>query len=77
MDIRRRRVSFAYTNYTALMALDYTNLPYWDLYAALRLARLAGPDLAEWVAFFRRSAGPISPSKRCENTYENLRQPGA
>jgi aminoglycoside phosphotransferase (APT) family kinase protein len=38
--------------YTSLMRIDYTYLPYWDLYAALRLARLAGPDLAEWVAFF-------------------------
>lgn len=38
--------------YEAMMALDYTNLPYWDLYAALRLVRLAGADLAEWAAFF-------------------------
>ena len=39
-------------HYMAMMALDYANLPYWDLVAALRLARLAGPDLAGWVAFF-------------------------
>jgi len=39
-------------HYTALMAIDYTNLPHWDLYAALRLIRLAGADLAEWAAFF-------------------------
>jgi aminoglycoside phosphotransferase (APT) family kinase protein len=38
--------------YESMMALDYTNLPYWDLYAALRLVRLAGADLAEWAAFF-------------------------
>ena len=39
-------------HYQALMAIDYTNLPYWDLSAALRLIRLAGANLAEWVAFF-------------------------
>lgn len=39
-------------HYRSQMAVDYTGLPYWDLYAALRLARLAGPDLAGWVAFF-------------------------
>jgi aminoglycoside phosphotransferase (APT) family kinase protein len=39
-------------SYTSLMRIDYANLPYWDLYAALRLARLAGLDLADWVAFF-------------------------
>jgi aminoglycoside phosphotransferase (APT) family kinase protein len=40
-------------HYTSIMAIDYTNLPYWDLYAALRLVRLASADLAEWAAFFR------------------------
>ena len=35
-----------------MMAIDYTNLPYWDLCAALRLIRLAGSDLAEWAAFY-------------------------
>jgi aminoglycoside phosphotransferase (APT) family kinase protein len=39
-------------HYQALLDLDYTNLPYWDLYAALRLARMAGANLAEWAAFF-------------------------
>lgn len=39
-------------HYQSLMPLDYTDLPYWDLYAALRLARLAGPDLPGWAAFF-------------------------
>jgi aminoglycoside phosphotransferase (APT) family kinase protein len=53
--------------YTALMALDYTNLPYWDLYAALRLARLAGPNLAEWVAFF-------PPFGRPDITEQTLRE---
>jgi aminoglycoside phosphotransferase (APT) family kinase protein len=39
-------------HYQSLMDIDYANLPYWDLCAALRLARLIGPDLAEWTAFF-------------------------
>jgi len=39
--------------YQSIMAIDYGNLPYWDLGAALRLIRLAGADLAEWAAFFR------------------------
>ncbi len=40
-------------HYQSLMAIDYTNLPYRDLCAALRFVRLAGADLAEWAAFFR------------------------
>ena len=39
-------------HYRAMIAVDYANLPYWDLYAALRLVRLAGANLAEWAAFF-------------------------
>ena len=43
----------AYTGrYQFLMDIDYTNLPYWDLCAALRLVRLAGGHFAEWAAFF-------------------------
>ena len=38
--------------YLSDIALDITSLPYWDLYAALRLARLAGGDLAWWAASF-------------------------
>jgi aminoglycoside phosphotransferase (APT) family kinase protein len=38
--------------YQSLMDIDYRNLPYWDLCAALRLARLIGDNLAEWTAFF-------------------------
>ena len=38
--------------YQARMDLDYGALPYWDLCAALRLMRIAGPHLAEWAAFF-------------------------
>lgn len=39
-------------HYRSHMALDESDLPYWDLCAALRLMRIAGPDLAEWAAFF-------------------------
>lgn len=39
-------------HYQSLIDIDYTNLSYWDLAAALRLVRLAGADLAGWAAFF-------------------------
>lgn len=39
-------------HYRSTMDIDYTHLPYWDLCAALRLVRLAGPHLAEWAAFY-------------------------
>ena len=38
--------------YLAKTAIDPRSLPYWDLYAALRLVRLAGADLKGWAAFF-------------------------
>jgi aminoglycoside phosphotransferase (APT) family kinase protein len=38
--------------YQAMMPMDYTYLPYWDLCAALRLVHLAGANLAEWAAYF-------------------------
>ena len=38
--------------YLAQMPIDITNLPYWDLCAALRLIRMAGDDLEGWVNFF-------------------------
>jgi aminoglycoside phosphotransferase (APT) family kinase protein len=53
--------------YQSRMALDYANLPYWDLCAALRLARLAGADLAGWAAFFR-------PFGRHDITEQTIRQ---
>jgi aminoglycoside phosphotransferase (APT) family kinase protein len=31
-----------------------TDLPYWDLCAVLRLARLIGSDLTGWVAYYQR-----------------------
>jgi aminoglycoside phosphotransferase (APT) family kinase protein len=39
-------------HYQSRMAVELTDLPYWDLCAALRLVRLAGPDLVRWTAFF-------------------------
>ena len=39
-------------HYLARTAIDTRSLPYWDLYAALRLVRLAGADMQEWAAFF-------------------------
>jgi hypothetical protein len=39
-------------HYQFMLSIDDTHLPYWDLCAALRLARLAGSDLAAWAAFF-------------------------
>jgi hypothetical protein len=44
-------LSFSH-HYQSIMAIDDTNLPYWDLCAALRLVRLAGSNLAEWAAFY-------------------------
>jgi aminoglycoside phosphotransferase (APT) family kinase protein len=39
-------------HYQTLADLDYGNLPYWDLCAALRFLRLAGGDLAGFAAYF-------------------------
>jgi aminoglycoside phosphotransferase (APT) family kinase protein len=54
-------------HYRSMMAIDYADLPYWDLCAALRLARLAGADLAGWVAFF-------PPFGRHDITEQTLRE---
>lgn len=54
-------------HYQALMSIDYTNLPYWDLCAALRLVRLAGAHLAEWAAFFQ-------PFGRHDITEQSIRE---
>jgi aminoglycoside phosphotransferase (APT) family kinase protein len=48
-----REMMDAFTgHYLAGTAIDTRSLPYWDLYAALRLVRLAGADLRGWAAFF-------------------------
>ena len=39
-------------HYLSRISIDTGDLPYWDLCAALRLVRLAGLNLAGWVAFF-------------------------
>jgi aminoglycoside phosphotransferase (APT) family kinase protein len=54
-------------HYTSMMAIDYTNLPYWDLYAALRFVRLAGAQLSEWAAFFH-------PFGRYDITEQTMRE---
>lgn len=38
--------------YQSRIALDYTNLPYWDLCAALRFIRIFADDLQRAAAFF-------------------------
>ena len=38
-------------HYQSLMNIDFTDLPYWDLYTALRMIRIAGYAVAEWAAF--------------------------
>ncbi len=51
--IMSREAMLAFTQrYQSLMRLDYSHLPYWDLCAALRFVRLAGPDLPGWASFF-------------------------
>ena len=39
-------------HYQRSMAVDTTYLPHWDLYAALRLVRLADADFDAWAAFY-------------------------
>ena len=53
--------------YQSRMAIDYTDLPYWDLYAALRLVRMAGADLTGWAAFF-------PPFGRADITEQKIRE---
>ncbi len=56
LDLRwifgRKAMETFTARYQALNPVDFTALPYWDLCAALRLARLACENLAEWVGFF-------------------------
>lgn len=54
-------------HYESLIDIDCTDLPYWDLCAALRLARLVGSDLTRWVAFFR-------PFGRSDITKQSFRE---
>lgn len=52
--------------YLRLNPVDTRALPLWDLYAALRLARLVGQDLAGWVEYFQ-------PYGRSDITPESIR----
>lgn len=54
-------------HYQALMPLDYTRLPYWDLCAALRFMRLFGTDLADAAAYF----APFSRTDITAQTIQN------
>ncbi|CAF1200431.1 unnamed protein product [Didymodactylos carnosus] len=54
-------------HYQSQMNIDYTDLPYWDLYAALRFVRLASSNLAEWAAFFH-------PVDRHDITEQRIRE---
>lgn len=38
--------------YRAQMSIAYSQLPYWDLNAALRILRISGSDLMAWAEFF-------------------------
>jgi aminoglycoside phosphotransferase (APT) family kinase protein len=53
--------------YQSLMAIDYSHLPYWDLWAALRLVRLMAGDVKGWAAFFE-------PFGRGDITEETIRR---
>lgn len=53
-------------HYRSLMSLEYRNLPYWDLCAALRFIRLARGDLAGLAAYF-------APYGRDDITEETIR----
>ena len=53
--------------YRSQATIDDTELPYWDLWAALRLARLVGSSLADWAAFF-------APFGRPDITEQTIRE---
>jgi aminoglycoside phosphotransferase (APT) family kinase protein len=56
-------------HYRSLMAIDDAGLAYWDLCAALRLARLAGSDLAGWAAFFAPFGRPDITEQTIRESY--------
>jgi len=53
--------------YLSQHKVDVTDLPLWDLYAALRFIRLAGSDFPGWAAYF-------SPYGRPDITAESILQ---
>ncbi|MFN8568337.1 MAG: phosphotransferase family protein [Kouleothrix sp.] len=58
--------------YRALMPIDYTSLVRWDLYAALRLARLVGDDLPGWAAFFTPFGRPDITAASISEHYQRF-----
>lgn len=57
-------------HYQSQMPIDYTHLPHWDLWAALRLIRLAGSDLAAWAAFFPPFGRPDITEQTIRENYK-------
>lgn len=56
--------------YRSLSQVDESHLAYWDLCAALRLARLVGSDLAGWVAFFAPFGRPDITPQTVRDDYD-------
>lgn len=57
-------------HYQARRPMDYTHLPDWDLYAALRFIRLAGANLAEWAAFYPPFGRPDITAQTLRKHYQ-------
>lgn len=58
--------------YGELTAVSPTNLPYWDLCAALRFIRLAGEDLAGWAAYYRPFHRPDITEQTIRRSYHRF-----
>jgi aminoglycoside phosphotransferase (APT) family kinase protein len=56
--------------YQSMMALDARSLPYWDLYAALRLSHMVGSSLSDWAAFFQPFGRPDITEKTIQDGYQ-------
>ena len=59
-------------HYQALMLLDHTHLPYWDLCAALRQIRLFNGDLAAAAAFFAPYGRPDLTPQTIQTDYQQF-----
>jgi len=59
-------------HYQARRPIDYTHLPDWDLYAALRFIRLAGDDLAAWAAFYPPFGRPDITEQTLRSHYQSF-----
>ena len=63
--------------YQTLLAIDYRQLPLWDLTAALRLIRISEGDFADWAAAWREppfSRADISEQSMRDNYQRFLNQ---